>query len=347
MSNKKDLFSKFKCPKQDDEILLLTHTDLDGSGPVLLLKCIFKNLTIRHCSNKEMSWCIKNAVCNPMVSKEYNTIFACDISCSKDDAIKIQNNPNHNKLIILDHHASASYLNVYTWACIEPNLIDDSYRKKLYPENANGLSSGTSLMYDFLDYNNLINNIPNLKLTQQLVQMIAAWDTWDWSNIFGKDKSYTYLDILFDMYGMIYLEQKIFDKINDASCTNIFDETDNMFLNIAETKIQTYLKSIQHGIKTGNLCINQKMYSCVFCAANEYMADVFDCMEELYPDYALYFINYGTGLSFRTTNSDINVGQILAPLGGGGHPGAGGIKIAFDTQQSAIEKTLQSTLYVD
>ena len=50
-------------------------------------------------------------------------------------------------------------------------------------------------------------------------------------------------------------------------------------------------------------------------------------MKENYADTDIYIINYGNGLSFRVTREDINIGQLVTLWGGGGHPGAAGVKI--------------------
>lgn len=343
-----ELFSKFTCPKKDDNILLLTHTDLDGSGAAILLAHTYPNLTIQHCSNRCMSFDIKNAVCNPEESDKYDWIFVCDISCTAEDAIKIQNNPNHKKLILIDHHATAMYLNKYTWACVQSDITDDSFRMKYYVDypDSIGKSSGTSLVYDFLEYFDMItpNNFP---LMQPLVHLIASWDTWDWYNVFDRNPTYKNLDTLFEIYGSEKIEAKLLLKLNDPHGREIIDETDEFLLSLEQHRINKYLESISKCINTGNIEINGTIYSCVFCSSNQYMTDTFDYMTTEYPDYDLYFVNYSNGISFRARKEEINVGEILTPLGGGGHEGAGGMRIPFELQTDYIEKALNATLYVD
>ena len=137
------------------------------------------------------------------------------------------------------------------------------------------------------------------------------------------------------------------NKIMNCNCTKLLNETDNLLLELEQHRIQTHLESIKKCINTGNIIINGKMYSCVFCTNSQYMSETFEFMKNEYENYDLYFINYGTGISFRATKEEINVANIVKIFGGGGHPGAGGTKIPFDIQKDYLEKILNATIYVD
>ena len=91
--------------------------------------------------------------------------------------------------------------------------------------------------------------------------------------------------------------------------------------------------------------MNDQYYSCVFCFSDNYLNETFECMESLYPDTSIYFICYGNGISFRSRNDNINIGELVRPLGGGGHKGAGGIKIPIDMQLNYLEDILDAVIY--
>ncbi len=344
---KKEAFSKFKAPNKIGNTLLLTHTDLDGSGPVMLLSTIFPNLTVQHCSNNTMSYDIKNAVCNPHVSQQYANIFAVDISCNEEDAVKINTNPNNKKLILLDHHQTASHLNQYKWATVCVEELKDSYRQTYYPEESTALTSGTALLYNFLEYSNMFKDCKNINMEhmQKAVHIIAAYDAWDWYNVFEKSPYIQQLNKLHQIYGCNRMEKKLLEYV--TSNAELYNSTDQLLLDIHQEKIDNYLDAIENCFKTGNLIMNNKYYSIVFCNTHDYPAETFERMKENYPDYDLYMLNYGTGISMRATKDDINVGALLKGLGGGGHAGAGGIKIEQDLQRMLIEQTLQAQLIID
>lgn len=342
--NKETLFSKLNKPKLTDNILLLTHTDMDGSGASIILKSIFPSVTVKYCSNGTMSNDIKEAVFD--TENNYDYIFACDISCTEDDAIEINNHPNHVKLSVIDHHLTAIGLNKYEWACVEPNLLEDSYRKQYYPENVSGLSSGTSLMYDFMEYCNLLTNVTNVEFMKTIVHMIAAYDTWDWVTVFNKNKDIETLSTLFDIYLSERFESKILNSISNILSTedDIFDDTDRLLLEIEKDKIDIYLKNIAKAFHTGTIKLSEIEYTIVFCTSDKYLQDTFESMKSLYPNYDMYIINYGTGIALRAVKDDINVGLIAKEFGGGGHPGAGGFKIPLKNQIKVIETAFASEI---
>ena len=98
---------------------------------------------------------------------------------------------------------------------------------------------------------------------------------------------------------------------------------------------------------TVSVMFDGKYHSFVFCQSSEYMADVFDVMKKEYPDFDLYIIDSGRSISFRSVKKEVNVGAIAKPLGGGGHPGAAGVSIPFETRRSMLEEVLGTTMYFD
>jgi oligoribonuclease NrnB/cAMP/cGMP phosphodiesterase (DHH superfamily) len=345
---KVDAFSKLRIPKPADKILLLTHTDLDGSGPVVLLRKVFKDLTVKHCSNNTMSFDIKNAVCNPEVNEDYDFIFVTDISCNEADAEKINSNSHHDRLILLDHHPTATHLNQYSWACVQVAPFEDSYRMEYYPEGADAHTSATSLVFDYLEYAGYVSEDDyRTERLREIVHIIASYDTWDWHTVFDDREICQTLDKLFDIYGAKRMENKLYDYIwCDFIHPDLITETDQLFLDVEADKVAAYVDSLQK-FKTGNLQMNGRYYSIVFCSSSSYLMETFERMEELCPDYDLYCVNYGTGLSIRSRRDDIHVGELMKSVGGGGHAGAGGVKIPVDLLNSVMEQTLGATLFVD
>lgn len=343
-----ELFSKLPKPDRNSKIKLLTHTDMDGSGASIVLRSIFDDVEIKHCSNAVMSEEIKNAILDE--ESNFDWIFACDISCNETDAEIINNHPNSKKLILLDHHITAMSLNKYDWACVEPKLIKDSYRAKLYTTPDTGLSSGTSLVYDFMEYCDLTRYISDIDFLKTIVHMIAAYDTWDWVNHFGKNPDFDTLSTLFDIYMSDRFEEKILNKINTPktdSTKELFDDIDRLLLDIEHDKIDIYLKGIEKAFTTGTIKIQNVDYSIVFCTSDKYLQETFEHMKAILPDYDIYLINYGNGIGLRATKDEINVGMIAKEFGGGGHPGAAGVKIPFAYQVDIIEKTFSANITID
>ena len=345
-----DLFQKLPKINTNNTILLLTHTDMDGSGPVILLKSIFNNIDVEHCPNALMSRTIKQKATDDEIAKQYDTIIVCDISCTEQDAEIIQKYRKIKNLILLDHHMTAVELNKYKWACVQPDILTDTYRNQLlYGLPTTPVkSSGTSLLFDYLTYCGLTKSISNLELAKELTFFIAGYDTWDWVEIFKKDMRFQNLDTLFETYGFTEFENTYIERLSNTNPQNtLFNNTDELLLRIAESKRQAHITKIKRILSTGNVKFNDNYLTFVFCFATEYLQDTFDIMKENYPDTDLYIIDYGNGLSFRTTKEDINIADIVKPLGGGGHPGAGGIAIPFRNRKELIDEILQTQLFFD
>ncbi len=333
---------------KDNRILLLTHNDLDGSGPVIILKSIFKNVTVKHCTNRTMSYDIRNAVTDPATWQNYDKIIVTDISCTKYDAQTINADPHSKNLMILDHHETAEHLNKYNWAAVVNIATKDSIiNENTAPADIDLHASGTSLLYDFLEYTNVLKNIDEGKRNslKKLSQEIACYDTWDWYTAFDKKELPKDLNTLFWIYGDEAFEETFIKKINTNS--DMIDKTDRLLLSIEERKINRHIEIMKNCFKTGTMELNGKIYSIMLCNCNNYLPETFEAMKQTDPDIDIYMMNTGTSISFRTQKDNISIGKLLEPLGGGGHPGAGGIKIEYDNIIELMSKTLQTDITLD
>lgn len=349
---KNELFKNLYKINPDNKILLITHNDLDGSGPVVILNKFFKNVIVRHVTNYAMSWTIIKAVTEELdETEEFDCVVACDISVNEADAELIENHPNHDRFVLIDHHATAEFLNKYDWAAVESKLLDDSFRTIFYEgisEDKPRSSSGTSLLYDYVDYLGLAKDAdPEFKL---FIHMIATYDTWDWKNTFTGAESCYDLNTLFNIYGSEIFDRLYTERFTGMNETDIdnFNKQNNLVLEIENRKRENFLQYVDKGFQTGSVKIGDKCYSMCLWTGNSYMNDVFERMKEHWPNRDLYIICYGTGISYRSDNPDINVGEISKLYGGGGHVAAGGFKIPLDLQIGYIQAAMtDSTVYID
>lgn len=330
---KKTAFTKLAKPTHNMRIRLLTHTDADGEIPAIILKLLFKDVTVKHCSNGTMDCDIRTAILGENAD-DYDMTFITDISCSKDTAHDInemlfKESDNPRKIVLLDHHPSADYLNKCDWACVEPKIITDSYRARYYNDLANAHSSAASLVYDYFDYIGWFDTVPSFQnnLLQTLVHYVASYDTWDWSDVFGRRYMEMYqIDKLHEMYGDDIFEESFLRKLKTFPA-KIFDDTDMTILRAHEARLKRHLSKTDECVLTGRWIIDNTAYDVAYTDNTDFLNETADYLRGKYPDVDLIITNYGTGLSVRTPKSDIDVGKILAKIGGGGHPGAGGCKI--------------------
>lgn len=348
---KEQLFKKLPAINNAmHKILLLTHTDLDGTGPAILLQAAMPHadITVRHCGNDIMSNTILTAVEN--TDENYDLIIVCDISCNKEDAELINNLENRHNLVLLDHHDTASHLNIYDWSCVYTEIPDDSFRKAYYEPNT-GHSSGTSLCYDYLVYHGIIDESKeNSDIIKFFVHSVAAYDTWDWVDVFKKTNLLPYtLNKLCYAMGINLFEKTMIDNIRSSNNntnpeTQIFTDTCKLILDIEQNKIDSHVDNLKKYLSNSSITIDNTVYSMVYCYTDKYLPYVFEMMQNEIPDADLYAINYGTGVSMRTRKDNIHIGNMLAEIGGGGHAAAGGVKANDKHQKLYMEMILHGKI---
>lgn len=319
----KDYFKKFESRKikKSDKIMLISHSDMDGSGPVIALSTIFSNFNFIHVSNEKMDEKIKEIAINEEMNNNYDFIFICDISCSLETAKIIEESNVSRKIILLDHHITAKYLNDFSFALVTSEKAEDSFDATFVQKGRN--SSGTTLMVDFLLYKNLLptSKFPNLFI---LSYMIGAYDTWDWKNYFNACPSFATLAQLFEILGAEEFENRFIFRILLDENNIIFTKEDKLFLKIDDEKKKLYCDSKSKRFIELNETINGREYAILFVTAENYIPFVFEKMQELYPTMDMYVIDTGTGYSFRTRKDGVDVSAIAKIAGGGGHIQASG-----------------------
>lgn len=370
MYHVKDPFKNLPCLKingNKQRILLLTHTDLDGSGAVIILKAAMPEtveVDVKYCANGIMSKEILNSVTKNDIARKYDLIIACDISCNISDAASINNSANRYKFVLLDHHDTALNLNKFEWACVHPGMVETEQKKLVYDEKMQLCHScGTSLMYDYLKHNGFISDTETLNCAVDvdtlfyLTTNITLYDTWDFVNVFNKTDISPYdLNVLFYAMGAEIFEESMLSRCKhrheDSPNSKppippyhrIFDTFIKTILKIEYNKIKKHKEKIAKTLINGEITLDNQVYSVVYCYTNEYLRDAFDVMKDTYPCSDLYAINYGTGVSVCTSNPDIHVGNLLKSIGGGGHAGAGGVKLSTEEQKKYIEAAFKTTI---
>ncbi len=359
------LFSKFEGKKERvreaGKVLLVTHNDMDASGAVICLKEAFgrENVDVIRCSNAKMSMELRNAVTNPEVADHYDFIFGCDISCNAEDAKEINRNPNKRKFILLDHHMTVDFLNQYPWAVVNDRILQDTDRyRNYYVYNdvslSDASSSGTSLMHDFLcqampEYAKKAKTNPVLN---RIVEDVAAYDTWDWVNVF--QKKYVEpdeLDTLFKIYDADAFEEKMLDRIDSYDPKTydyeLFDDMDRFLLELEKKKVENFLQRAKGAIKVGTLKLKDQYLKVAFTTETSYVQELFNYMRETIPDVDYYMINCGGVLSIRSTKPEMHAGKFAALYGGGGHQGAAGINVSWEDQTNYVAGLLHGEIFLE
>lgn len=305
-------------------ILLFTHTDLDGAGCAVLAKVIFDNiknkLDIVYCRYDDIEQKIKEYDLT-----QYDKVFITDLSVSEQFAEELnEHNNNYHNVVLLDHHKTALHLNKYAWAhvvthrdniptCGTSLFFNYLLEHYIFP-------MGNDIFNDEFTVNRLSSNV--LNSMWRFVNLVRAYDTWEWMDCPDAKA----LNDLFGIMGMIYFVNEMFNII---TITGFKLNSYDMLINIYRNRMQEYINKKKNEIITKE--IDGYKVGVVF--AENYISDL---GQALVDDFDYVVIIRPDGMSFRT-NKDIDLSEIAKRYGGGGHKGAAGAVITDEQRNKIID----------
>lgn len=305
------------------KILLFTHkSDIDGMGSVVLSKLAFEEVDYILCETFNLQEEISKFYDDGSIY-DYDMIFVTDLCLEEPMLSKVANDIKlKDKFYVFDHHKTAieGNLNVYPFVTIRIS-------------NEEGLCSGTSLFYEYLTNNGLID-VNNL-VVREFSELTRKYDTWEWKTKYD-DEMPRELTLLFDSVGCDgYIEliyQKLIQKSNDKFN---FNELERMLIrnkiNQVQEKLSNYAKKVYYeeilGLKAGIVFIDY-----------EYKNDLAEYLRQNQFDIdfvMLIALDYGT-ISYRNIKDDVNVRIIAEAMGGKGHDKAASSPIDEEQKRELI-----------
>ncbi|HSU80685.1 MAG TPA: oligoribonuclease [Candidatus Angelobacter sp.] len=297
-------------------IRLITDSDLDGVSCGILAKLAFEEeVEVVYSSPR---W-IDNRV-NDALGHTARLIIT-DLSVSPEVARKMDEQAKSGRAVrLIDHHATALFLNEYSWADVKPE--DPDGRK----------TSAASLFYE-----DLIKN-DKLKQTEALdkyIDWVRQYDTWEW------DERGTYqakqLNSLYGLIGRDVFEEEMITRLKDDPYDFQFTDTEQTLLRVEERKIERYISSKKRQVV--QVEVDGLVMGVVY--AENYQSELGNLLNEAFPYLDLItMVNPGTkGLSFRTIHDAIDVSKVAGKYNGGGHPKASGAELTVEGFKTFMEET--------
>lgn len=288
------------------KVLLFTHkSDIDGMGNVVLAKLAFENVEYVLCETFNLQDEIKKYYENGKIYN-FDRIFVTDLWLEEPTLSKIANDERlQDKFFVFDHHKSALEGNFNKYSFTTIRIADDK-----------GLCSGTSLFYEYLVNNGLIDI--NNKRINEFSELTRKYDTWEWKTKYNDEMPHE-LTLLFDSAGCEGYIQLMFEKLNNSVDDNFgFNELEKMLINNkinqVQEKLANYAKKVYYasvlGLKAGIVFIDY-----------EYRNDLAEYFRQKNYDMdfaMLIALDYGT-ISYRNIKDDVNVRLIAEAMGGKGH----------------------------
>lgn len=293
------------------KIKLFTHTDYDGVGCAVVGKFVYKDdIDVTYCDYHNVNEIINNYLKHNVIA-DFDKTFITDISVDEVVAhdLNVYVKHGHN-VTLLDHHATAMWLNKYEWA-------------EVHPEHADGTkSAGTSMFFDYL-------NQPSALAI--FVENVRRWDTWEWTTKYN-DEHAKVMNALLHLIG----RDRFVTRFSVDPSIQLRD-AEQILMDIEQARIKAYI-----GKKAKNLIEREwNNYLVGVVYAEQYISELGNELAKKNPhlDFIM-IINMGAKtLSFRSIKDDIDLGKdVAASFGGGGHPKAAGAQI--DDSMMKIISTL-------
>ena len=284
-------------------IKLFTHTDLDGISCEILGRIAFgEDINVVRCGYGNIDDKVEEFINS---DEEYDKLFITDISVKKELADALNN--VSDKVILLDHHKTALWLNEYPFALVQ--VEDESV----------GKMCGAYLFYEYLKKNHEeFNDTLALKL---FVKYVRMYDTWEWKEKYDNIIPKRLHDLMYMDGPNEFIDKMIYRLGNNLA---IFDDTDLMKLQIEQTYINSYIAQKNETLIVNDSLFPEHIVGIVF--ADKYISELGNKLCELHPELDfVVLINMSTlTVSYRTVKDNLDLSAIAKGFGGGGHPKASG-----------------------
>lgn len=290
--------------------LLITHTDLDGLSPIILMNLTERKFEFKSIEIGEISETFNELFKTKLT--DYENIYITDLTVPEDIYETLK---NLNNVKVFDHHETHLYGTKYSFTTIKVNEF-------------NRPTCGTELFYNYLKEKYPQLNTPLIKDYVDLVRQI---DTWDFTNM-TLAKQLGDLPIIYGKKEFIKLLTKRLKKNKNAFELTAFEKRYLKIKEIEETnfiekKDKQLVKYLIEGKKCG-----------VVFASNCNKSELGNVLSKNHPELDLIIIIDTTkAISYRTYKDDVRVNDFASLFGGGGHPKASGSSFDDDCRDNIVK----------
>lgn len=305
-------------------VLLFTHkNDIDGMGNAVLAKLAFEKIEYALCGTFNLTENVLKYYENGSIYN-YDKIFVTDL-CLEDPVLSriAQDEKLKGKILNFDHHRT---------------FTAEKYTKHSFitvqVSNEQGLCCGTSLFYEYLKNQGLIDG--NNLAIKEFVELTRQHDTWEWKNIYNNEKARE-LATLFDVVGCEgYINMMTKKLLNKGNKTFEFDSLertliDNRLIQIDE-KVKIYSEKVIYkeilGLKAGIIFITYEYRNEL---AQYFKDNNFDM------DFAMMIAPDPGVVCYRSIKDGANVRLVAEAFGGKGHDKAASNPITENIQKELVE----------
>lgn len=296
-------------------IRLFSHTDLDGYGCNIVMKALVSQVIATNMNYEENNEIVKNYILSGEY-KNYRCTFITDISVNEEVAELIDKTKDL-RLVLLDHHPTAEWLNKYDWANV---CVNNCFEK----------TSGTELLFNFLvSSDGCVEDWNYFREIHDFVKQVKRYDTWLWKEKYNDDTPKKLNDLFYILgYDKFYSSL----KENNFNVKFLIHDYSYLLEN-QQKKIDKYIEKKNKEI----IGCPIKDYNVGVVFANQYQSELGNRLSELNPQYDLIAMIGENTISYRTTKENINCGKFAKLFEGGGLPKAAGSEINEEQKNKIID----------
>ena len=300
---------------------LLTHNDLDGVGCGILARLAFGDgVKIRYNSIGSL-----NREIESFLEHDSDTfLLITDMSPNEENEKKLQKRfAKQGKIQLIDHHKTAEHLNEYKWGFV---LSED--------EEGKG-TSATSLFYDYLIRHEFLQPTEGLA---EFVELVRQYDTWEWEK--NENERAHRLNSLLYLTSIDDFEERMVDRLQGGERFQ-FDDFEEKLLKMEYDKMERYLRRKKREVVQTE--VSGLLAGVVY--AESYLSELGSELgkEFAHLDYIAIMNMGGRRISLRTVHDHVDVSEIAAKHGGGGHAKAAGCSLTDTAYKEYVADTFPLT----
>ena len=289
--------------------LLITHTDLDGISPIILL-----NLTGIKFEYKSVEISDLQKVWDELVEndelKKYDQIYFTDLTLPQ--TIYDYINEHELNVKVFDHHETHLFANVYPYVTVKVDI--------------DGIPTcGTELFYLYLK--DLYEEV-NKDNVKEYVSYVRELDTYRFTSDVPRE-----IDSLKATYGTKDFLKTFTRRLKNKN-TFSFTSFEKRLTKVKAMELQRYLEKREDKMMAYNI----DGHDCGVVFAETHKSDLGNYLAVRHPELEfIILIDASSRISYRASRDDVSVSEFASNYGGGGHRLASGSGFTDEDRQKIVE----------
>lgn len=332
-----------KLPKKlsyYEEIHLITHTDLDGIGPSIVLDAFGIDHTPYYVETRKIDEAVMEKIAE---LPDQQLLIITDLSVNEETAAAVtavNKEPNGRNIILIDHHASALYLNEFDWAEVSPekngikmsattlmfkSLLDAEFEVAPLQriEDENGELQVIRPEYSAKEKATMLTRLTHF------VENVRLYDTWDWHALSIQEAA--------DLNTIFYARRRhefAKDRMNYILNGELFTEEDQQYLYFSKEELRKLLKKKSKQmiiVENYTLLGHDEPVNIGVVETDSYFSELGNHLAEKFEQEidCVFIISLTKNkVSLRSIGHKVDLSKIAKNYNGGGHPNASGCDLS-------------------